>query len=260
MKRLSGLIQGLLPFFAAILLQYSLITLLDIALRETLPLHGWEAITLYDIGVLSALLCGLFFFFWYKSTMHYPRLVIPRQVVGLRSILLLIGLGITTQFAISGMLSLLQPIFRQLFSNYMQVVGSILNHRLPMVLLYVVLIAPITEELIFRGVMLEKLKADLPFYGANLIQAAAFGIYHWNIIQGIYAFSIGLLLGYVRRSFRSLTASVLLHMAINGAAFLVVLLPNSTASFVLSAVLGLLVSVLLCYLVYRRNEQNSCDE
>ncbi|MFQ7713992.1 MAG: type II CAAX prenyl endopeptidase Rce1 family protein [Agathobacter rectalis] len=38
----------------------------------------------------------------------------------------------------------------------------------------------------------------LPFALANLMQAALFGLFHLNWIQGIYAFALGIVLGYVR--------------------------------------------------------------
>ena len=259
MKRLIGLIQGILPFFAAMLVQYSLISILQFGIKITTGSDLWD-ISVYYVGAVAAFLCGLIFFFWYANTVHYYKLVLPRQVFQGKSILLLIGLGVATQFAISGMMSLLQPFLQQLFQNYKQVVDSILNHNINVVLLYVVIIAPITEELIFRGVMLAKLQTALPFYGANLIQAATFGIYHWNVIQGAYAFGIGILFGYVVRRFRSLTASVLLHMAVNGASFLVVWVPNTTASFTLSTVAGLLVMVVFLYLINRRMEVSSCNK
>jgi hypothetical protein len=37
----------------------------------------------------------------------------------------------------------------------------------------------------------------MPFWVANILQAVLFGIYHMNPLQGIYAFFIGLFLGYV---------------------------------------------------------------
>ena len=67
----------------------------------------------------------------------------------------------------------------------------------PLLLLYSVLLGPICEELIFRGVTLRLARKALPFWFANLFQAVLFGIYHMNWIQGIYAFAFGILLGYI---------------------------------------------------------------
>ncbi len=256
-NRFIGLISGILPFFAAMLLQYSLMVLLEIGFRGTYGLHGQDTIPSYTLGVIAVFLCGLFFFFFYRDTVRYHKLTIPRQVFRVKSILLLICLGVAVQFAISGMMSLLQSLLHQLFRDYQEVIDSILGHNPLVVFLYVIIIAPITEELIFRGVMLAKLKEAIPFYGANLIQAATFGIYHWNIIQGIYAFGIGLLFGYITQRFRSLTAAVILHMAVNGAAFLVVLLPKNRLLLLLSTLGGVLALVVILYGILRRTEKSS---
>lgn len=79
--------------------------------------------------------------------------------------------------------------------------------------LYSALTAPIGEELIFRGFIMKKL---LP-YGkgfAILISAVLFGILHSNYVQGIYAVSIGLVLGYVAVEY-SLKWSVVMHILNN---------------------------------------------
>ena len=60
-----------------------------------------------------------------------------------------------------------------------------------------VIFAPFCEELVFRGVTMHQAKKCLPFWAANLLQALLFGIFHMNMIQGIYAFCLGLVLGYV---------------------------------------------------------------
>ena len=246
------MINGILPFFAAMLLQYSFFVLLDIGLRTIPSFRINPSETLYYAGVIASFLCGLSFFLWYTDIIHHRKLAIPKQVFRGSNILLLMSLGLSAQFAISGMMSLVQPLLRDLFREYDLVIGSILDHNLFVVLIYVVLIAPITEELIFRGTMLERLRESLPFYGANLIQAAIFGVYHWNMIQGAYAFGIGLLLGYITRRFRSLTASILLHMAINGTAFLVTLLPRVKAVIISATVVGVLVMVGLLLIIQRR--------
>lgn len=260
MRRLVGMINGILPFFMAMLIQYCLLSILNIGISALPVLRTNNSESIFYAGVIASFLCGLFFFFWYRDTVHYRKLIIPRQILRGTNILLLACLGLSAQFAISGMMSLLQPLLSDLFQGYDQVIGTILNHNLFWVLTYVILIAPMTEELIFRGVMQTKLEEALPFYGANLIQAATFGIYHWNIIQGFYAFGIGLVLGYITHHFRSLTASILLHMAINGSAFLVAKVPGTKAVVIPVTAVGALVMIGLLFLIHRRTVRPQRDE
>lgn len=78
---------------------------------------------------------------------------------------------------------------------------------------YVCVLGPCLEEVVFRGAILRHL---LP-YGANfaiVTQALLFGITHMNLYQGIFAFAIGLLFGYVALNF-SLKWAILLHIINN---------------------------------------------
>ena len=61
--------------------------------------------------------------------------------------------------------------------------------------LYAAILAPVSEELIFRGFVLRSLRP----YGkrfAILCSAFLFGIFHGNLLQTPYAFLMGLVLGY----------------------------------------------------------------
>lgn len=81
--------------------------------------------------------------------------------------------------------------------------------------LYSVILAPLSEELIFRGVTLRQLKKCLPFWVANIVQGVLFGIFHMNLIQGVYACCLGLILGYICEKGGSIYYSIMLHMLFN---------------------------------------------
>src|SRR5690606_21596465 len=76
--------------------------------------------------------------------------------------------------------------------------------------------APIYEELIFRGLVLRMAqKFTSKFWIANTFQAILFGIVHLNLLQGIYAFALGLILGYFYQKYQSLYVPILMHMIFN---------------------------------------------
>lgn len=121
------------------------------------------------------------------------------------------------------------------------------------------LIAPIGEELIFRGVawnFLQKCFAGVNsrkkvFWLVNIVQAALFGIFHMNIVQGCYAFLIGLLCGYYREKYGTVKASIIFHMVFNCSSFLVVspiflLLPETKLTVFLTILVSAVVFV-LCF-------------
>ena len=82
-------------------------------------------------------------------------------------------------------------------------------------LAYTVLVAPVTEELIFRGLTLRILEGAFPFWAANILQALYFGIIHGNLVQGGYAFLAGMVLGYLVKRNGTLAAGILCHFGVN---------------------------------------------
>ena len=84
----------------------------------------------------------------------------------------------------------------------------------PIGLLYIILLGPIFEELIFRGAIMGSLRR----FGDNfaiLLSSILFGFYHMQILQIPFGFVMGLLLGYVAVRW-SLRASIALHIVVNG--------------------------------------------
>lgn len=82
-----------------------------------------------------------------------------------------------------------------------------------------VVLAPIFEELIFRGWLFSKLRKKLKLIPAILLTSLLFGFMHgqWNV--GINVFALSLFLCGLREHTGNIYASILLHMIKNGIAF-----------------------------------------
>lgn len=79
--------------------------------------------------------------------------------------------------------------------------------------LYSSIIGPIAEELVYRGFVLRSFQK----YGkiaAIVVSSVLFGVMHANIPQSIFAFGVGMVLGYVAVEY-SIVWSVLLHIINN---------------------------------------------
>lgn len=88
-----------------------------------------------------------------------------------------------------------------------------------LVFLSLVVIAPIAEEIIFRGYLFGTLRRSLPVWAAAVLTSLVFGLIHlqWNV--GVDVFVMSLVSCFLRYKTGSLWASILLHMAKNGLAF-----------------------------------------
>lgn len=107
--------------------------------------------------------------------------------------------------------------------------------------LYAGILAPITEEILFRGLIQRTL---MPYGKKFAIFCAAFtfGIFHGNLVQSPYAFLVGLVLGYVASEY-SIAWAMVLHM-INNLVIADILprltagLPETAANLIIMAVIG----------------------
>ena len=86
------------------------------------------------------------------------------------------------------------------------------NH--PLKVLFMVILAPILEELLFRRAIIDRTRC----YGertAVIFSALTFGLIHQNLFQFFYAFGVGLIMGYLYLRTGRLRYSVILHAIIN---------------------------------------------
>jgi len=232
--------EGVVPFFAMEGIQVFIVYSLNIYYTAyTQAIKGEVSPDIiYLISVFGVIASGIVFFFWYRQEIRGEVRGSLRDLFAWKNIISFVFLGIGCQFLFSGFMSLIQPLFVKIFDDYSQQVDRLTSGNGILVLLLAILVAPIAEELVFRGVILHKTLRVMPFLGANLLQALLFGIYHWNIVQGVYAALIGFLLGLIYYRFKTIVAPIILHMLINASAFLTMLVPGTSFSFAIMAVAG----------------------
>jgi uncharacterized protein len=85
---------------------------------------------------------------------------------------------------------------------------------------YFVIAAPVFEELIFRGIMLDGLLSRIRPMTAILVSSLLFGVVHLNAPQFITGTVMGFFLGWVYLRSRSVGACILIHMAANLSGFM----------------------------------------
>ena len=80
---------------------------------------------------------------------------------------------------------------------------------------YGCVLGPVMEEFVFRGIILRGLLKSYSNKTAILLSALIFAIFHLNLIQGMVAFLLGLLLGYVYIKTHSIYLCMLTHIINN---------------------------------------------
>lgn len=77
------------------------------------------------------------------------------------------------------------------------------------------IVAPVSEELLFRQIIYKRLTEIAPLWVSVLVSSLLFGIYHGNLMQGVYAFIMGILLALAYEWTGSLLAPILFHVVAN---------------------------------------------
>jgi len=85
--------------------------------------------------------------------------------------------------------------------------------------LMLIVIAPVAEEVLFRGYLLGKLRHHVPTWAAILITSALFGLVHFNWSVSIDVFALSIVLCLLRVRTNRLWPGVFLHMIKNALAF-----------------------------------------
>lgn len=133
---------------------------------------------------------------------------------------------------------------------------------LPVVLI-TCLLAPVLEEMLFRGVILRGFLALYPRWQAILGSAILFGVAHLNLYQFFVALAIGSLAGWLYERSRSLLPGIALHGAYNTSLTLITAAQGtadagpegdpSAATWVLAVLAATLAAWALWHLLGRRD-------
>ena len=131
-------------------------------------------------------------------------------------------MAVISGISLSGFISILMGIlnnidfFTKYFEQYgLHVSGIDLHKYFLMQSIIIWVIIPVLEEIIFRGFILGELKRAFKPFWAVLLQAALFGLVHFEPIQSTYTFLAALFFGFVYIKTGKLTLSILMHAAFN---------------------------------------------
>lgn len=252
MRKVGSILFCFVPFLATMILQFVitipvagvyLIRMLNSAntgginsLIENAMSFSTDQGFLVTVSFIYAAANIIIFVFWYRAILRKQGIFRRTPFSVIKSLLPAILLSFGLYFLVVYFMTLLQnlfPAWLELYSETLKNIGldnpfSLNIGVCIMLILYTVVLGPISEELIFRGVTLSLAKKQMPFFAANIFQAALFGLLHLNPIQGFYAFIIGLVFGYIAHNRGTIKASVILHIIYNFIGmFIAALLPSS---------------------------------
>ncbi|SDI63734.1 hypothetical protein SAMN05421493_1215 [Pseudobutyrivibrio sp. 49] len=135
----------------------------------------------------------------------------PLTIAGL--LLFAVSMQYVTVYLMNSLASAF-PSWLEEYEELMESAG-ISTSMTPIMIVYAIILGPVCEELLFRGLTFFAAKKVMPVYYAILIQAIMFGAFHMNKLQGVYAFVLGLGLGYIMYLYDSLVITIIIHILFN---------------------------------------------
>ena len=216
------LIPILLQFIVGIELQIQIILMqwrgkespID-ALEQMLSNYGFNLILISMINLILIAGMGSWYYFIRKrrdvSPVDYRKILSPKTVGCLAA------LAFFAQFVCSIVMAVMAFVFPDVFKEYQKLMEGVDINVLPAwaTLFIVAVWAPLAEEIVFRAMIFRTLRRGFVFWPAAVLSGIAFGVYHMNLIQGVYASLIGILLAYIYEKTNSLLGVYLFHLSFN---------------------------------------------
>ncbi len=77
------------------------------------------------------------------------------------------------------------------------------------------ILTPLAEEIIYRGIIFNKLNLYMKKNISIILSALIFGLAHGNIVQFVYAFVFGIIFACLVEKDKGIQISIILHMCVN---------------------------------------------
>lgn len=170
----------------------------------------WTPVILIVSGILSMLALWVFFVLRKKKFLQEVQF----RKFAPKNWLSICFASVALCFFINFGLNLL-PISEEVLLSYQESSEALLSG--PFWLLFVsnVIMAPVCEEIIFRGLVFDRLKKAMPVWPAILVTSAIFAVMHGQILWMCYTFLVGVVLCVVANKANSIIPSIIVHMLFN---------------------------------------------
>ena len=209
------LLIGLMLSVQILLMQWKGNAISQAFLEELQNNYGFNMILIALVDLILTAGMGTWYYF-IRRRQNNPK-VSYRKIFSPRSIGYLAVMALFAQFICNLILLGFSMLTPEIFRNYEQLMKMADINVLPAwaTLFIVGVWAPLAEEIVFRAMIFRTLRKGFTFVPAAVISGAAFGFYHLNLIQGVYAGLFGVLLAYIYEKTDSLAGVYLFHLMFN---------------------------------------------
>lgn len=147
-----------------------------------------------------------------------------------------------------GLMVASSPELQKMGEDFSEMMSPLMEGNLTLKVIALVIMAPIIEEVIFRGLTYNYLRRVSPVWAAVLLQSMIFAASHISSYQVIYVLMLAPVLALLYEWTGSLLPPILAHMAFNGASVVMSHAGDSAQGFIQFGLL--LVPIAIFTLVY----------
>lgn len=184
--------------------QIVVLLILTLALGEVLPEHYIVSNLTY---LLLLALCST------AKHKHLP-VTVPDSLRGIRlkPLVMALGAGAVLNLVLGRLLPLLP---QHMLEQYTAASASMMSMKGVWRVVAIGLVAPITEELLFRGIVLGRLMQAMPTEYAVVLSSLLFGMGHLSLVWVGYAALMGCVLALVYLRNNNLLYAIVCHISFN---------------------------------------------
>ena len=176
------------------------------------------------------------------------------QLFGIVGITICLSIGLNNVICMSPLV--------QMSEEYQNASDAFYGSSFALELLGSALVTPLLEELLHRGVVYGRLRRHMQMWPAVILSALVFAVLHFNIVQFVYAFLLGVVFALFVEKTGKLSFAVIAHVVANAIAvirtetgFLETTVDASVSAWLISVGLCLVGTGLLIVFVGKRNEE-----
>lgn len=186
----------------------------------------------------------------------------PITVVQIKQVFAAIGITICLSIGLNNVISM-SPLV-QVSEEYQNASDAFYGSSFGLELLGSALITPLLEELLHRGVVFGRLRRRMGMWPAVIVSALVFAMLHFNVVQFVYAFLLGIVFALFVEKTDRLYPAVIAHIVANGIAvirtetgFLQGTVDGSVSAWLVSVGLCLVgVGVMLIFAGSKKKEES----
>ena len=214
-------------------------------------LHGIMFLSI----VLSTLLYLLIFRAKKRSFVSYMRF----RKISKKDIISIVILALASFIFISVGFMMIEsnlPKASEKLKEYSELMEPLMNGNMFFIILVVGIVGPIFEEILFRGIIFNRLNRNMNIVVSLILQAIIFGAFHMNLIQGIYTFILGIIIGLTYILLNSIWAPIIVHVVFNSLNFVLgplLTLAQNNSVLSIALMISSFIAIIVLLMVLKNN-------